>query len=119
MPTEEKTKQGAMDTSSALFGVAAIQALIGFMGWLGMDWKKFSWMQWTLMLSAFIFAGLGILAKKFPLLAIGLGGGLFLAYLLSQAAVSFALLTSLLVYKLPVCGLLMIGLVHALKNRRK
>ncbi|MCB1279137.1 hypothetical protein [Prosthecobacter sp.] len=106
----------SFDTTSALFGVAIIQALIGFVGYLSFDWRRFTWFQWAIMLSAFLYIALGIAAKKHPRLAVGLGIGFFVAYLLAQALIHPPLVFAGLIHKIPVSVLLLTGLDQALRQ---
>src|SRR5881396_2996682 len=93
-------------TASALFGVAAIQGMVGVFGWL----------DWVITFSAAIYIALGIAARWVRLPAALIGVGLYAAFLAFQALRSVGLLMSGFIFKIPVVVLLLIAVVFALRR---
>lgn len=101
-------------TASALFGVAAIQILVGGLGWY-LYREKFTSLDWIVAFSGGIYIALGIAARWFRLPAAVVGAVLCAAYLIFQASHSIELLMGGLVIKIPVVILLIVATVSALR----
>ena len=104
-------------TATALFGVAAIQAYVGFLGWwLFRD--KFDWFQWVITFSAGPYIALGIAARSFPLFAALVGAALYAAFLaIETSSYGFGVLMSGLAVRIPVVVLLGAAVLTALVRR--
>jgi len=101
-------------TASALFGVAAIQILVGALGWF-LYGESFSWIDWVIAFSGGIYIALGIAARWVRLPAAVVGAVLCATYLIFQATRSIDLLMSGLIIKIPVVILLIVATVSALR----
>jgi hypothetical protein len=102
-------------TASALFGVAAIQIILGLLGWF-MYSAEFGWLDWVITFSGAIYIALGIAARwaRFP--ATIIGAVLYAGFLTLQASRSVDLLMSGLIFKIPIVILLVVAVVFALKR---
>jgi hypothetical protein len=103
--------------SSALFGVAAIQAVVGFLGW-SIHSVDFAPIDWGITFSFVLFAVLALLARWARVLAAIIATALYGGFLLLQASVSIQLLTSGLIFKVPNVVLLLVALAFALKPKK-
>jgi hypothetical protein len=104
-------------TATALFGVAAIQAYVGFLAWwLFRD--RFDWFQWVITFSAFPYIALGIAAHSFSLSAALVGAALYAAFLVVEASLyGFGMPTNGLRFTIPAVVLLVVAIVTALVRR--
>ena len=101
--------------SAALFGVAAIQGVVGLFGW----WIRgpfFEPIDWVITFSFALFVGLALLARRAKVAAAVTGIALYVLFLVFQAFVSAELLKAGLVFKVPICVLLVGALVFAFKQ---
>jgi len=101
--------------SSALYGVAAIQALVGVIGW-AIYAPRFTIADWVLTLSFLIFLVLAILARSLPRMSAVIAGTLYASFLLLQACTSVELLFRGMIFKVPIVLLLIIALTFAFKK---
>lgn len=102
-------------TALALFGVAALQGLLGFVGW-SMNGHSFGWLDWVFAFSGGIYIGLGIVARWRRLAAALIGAGFYGGFLALQLLHSVASLKSGLIFKTPVVMLLLTAAVFALRR---
>jgi len=102
-------------TISALLGVAAIQIVVGVLGW-SVYGDRFGWLDWVITYSGAIYIGLSILARQYRLIAAVIGATLYGAFLVFQATRSIELLMSGPIFKVPVVILLLVALVSALRR---
>jgi hypothetical protein len=102
-------------TASALLGVAAIQIVVGFLGW-SVYRDSFGWLDWIIMFSGAIYIALSVAARWIRLSAALIGATLYAAFLVLQAWRSTDLLMSGLIFKVPVVLLLLVAVVSALKR---
>jgi hypothetical protein len=105
-------------TVSALFGVAAIQILVGTLGWF-MYSPQFGWLDWIVTLSGVLYLGLAVAARWVRLVAALIAIGLFGAYLGYQASVNAELLWRGLIIKAPIAVLLLVALFFAIRHRAR
>jgi hypothetical protein len=102
-------KQESIPTS-ALYGVAIIQALICLVGWFMFGSHGLSWLLWVILMgSVGIYIGLGIFARKAPFTAACIGTVLFASYL-SYQWLQGVPWSAAPIYRLPVACLLLIAL---------
>lgn len=109
-----RTKRNHVPT--ALMGVAAIQAVVGGIGW-AVYGPQFGPLDWAITLSFLVYAALSLWSRWQPIAASCTGSliyGLFLAY---QATLGTALLFTGLVFKGPIVLLLIASVVMATKSR--
>ncbi len=102
-------------TASALFGVAAIQGMVGVLGWY-LHSGSFGWLDWVITFSSAIYIALGIAARWVRLPVALIGVGLYAAFLAFQALRSVGLLMSGFIFKIPVVVLLLVAVVFALRR---
>lgn len=102
-------------TASALFGVAAIQILIGAIGYFLYS-GEMGLLDRIISFSGLIFIALGIAARWIRLPAALIGAALYAAFLLFQASRSMDLLMSGLIFKIPIVVLLVVAVVFALRR---
>jgi hypothetical protein len=102
-------------TASALFGVAAIQILVGAIGW-GIHAGQLGFIDRIITFSGVIYIVLGIAARWARLPAALIGAVLYAAYLALQASRSIDLLMKGLIFKAPVVILLVLAVVFALRS---
>jgi hypothetical protein len=102
-------------TASALFGVAAIQILVGAIGWFIFS-AQLGWIDLIVSFSGPIYIALGIAAQHRRLPAALFGATLYAAFLGTQASQSTELLMTGLIFKVPVLVLLALALVFAVKR---
>lgn len=102
-------------TASALLGVAAIQILVGFLGW-SVYRDSFGWLDWIVMFSGAIYIALAVVARWLRLAVALIGAAFYAAFLAFQAFRSIDWLMSGLIFKIPVVVLLLVAVVSALKR---
>ena len=102
-------------TVSALLGVAAIQILVGFLGW-SVYRDSFGWFDWIIMFSGAIYIALSVAARWIRLSAALIGAALYAAFLALQAFRGIDWLMSGLIFKVPVVLLLLVAVVSALQR---
>jgi hypothetical protein len=105
-------------TASALFGVAAIQLLVGLLGWF-MYSAQFGWLDWIVCLSGVFYIGLAVAARWFRLAAALIATVVFGIYLGYQASVNVELLWRGWIIKAPIGILLLMALLSAFRYRAK
>jgi hypothetical protein len=104
--------------SSALLGVAVIQAIVGFLAWYIYNPALFSVTGMIISSFAF-FTLLAILARIKPVIAAVTAILLYGCILLLQAIIDVRALMSGLVFKIPILLLLLIALVSALRKKQE
>jgi hypothetical protein len=102
-------------TASALFGVAAIQILIGAIGYFVYS-GEMGLLDRVISFSGVFYIALGIAARWVRLPAALIGAVLYAAFLAFQASRSMDLLMAGLIFKIPVVILLIVAVVFALKR---
>ncbi|HSY09987.1 MAG TPA: hypothetical protein VK840_03645 [Candidatus Dormibacteraeota bacterium] len=102
-------------TASSLFGVAALQILVGAFGWYLYS-ANFSLVDWIIAFGGVIYIVLGIVARWKPLFAALTGTVLYALFLAFQAMRSIELLKSGLIIKIPIVILLIVAVIDALKR---
>jgi hypothetical protein len=102
--------------SSALLGVAAIQGIVGLMGWWMYSWQ-FRPIDWLVTFSFAIYGALAIWARWKPTTAALNGMLLYGAFLALQGLTSVKLLFTGLQFKVPIVVLLLVALCAALWQR--
>jgi hypothetical protein len=107
-------------TSSALFGIAIFQGLIGLGGWtLYSVNNHFTLVDWLVTFSGALYLLLGILARFKRLWAALIGSAIYAAYLAYQTSIGLQLLVEgFLLIKLPVIALLLYALFNALRDAK-
>ena len=105
-------------TASLLFGAAAIQCLIGLVGW-SIYSNEFGWLDWVITFAFLIYVVLGLWARWAPVVPAFLGFLLYAVFLLAQACRSVELLKTGWLFKLPMVLVLTTALVCALTFGRK
>lgn len=100
-------------TASALFGVAAVQILLGSIGYLLYS-SEMGLLDRIISFSGFFYILLGIVARWARLPAAVVGAVLYAAFLAFQASRSMDLLMTGLVFKVPIVVLLVLAVVFAL-----
>jgi hypothetical protein len=104
-------------TVSALFGVAAIYCVWGFLHWQRYH-DYFGWTDWLIVgLSASIYLLLGLHARRSRLIASLIGVGLYVSLVAFQAFQSLDLLLSGLVFKVPMAILLFLAVLFTLRHQ--
>lgn len=103
--------------SSSLFAVAAIQAVVGFLGW-SIHSPEFAPINWVITFSLAIFITLAILARRARLPAAVIATVIYGGFLVMQVSISMELLMTGLVFKTPVVLLLLVALVVAFQRQR-
>ena len=103
-------------TVSALCGAAAVQCLLGFVGW-SMNGRSFGWLDWAFSFSGVICLGLALATRRHRLSAALTGAGLYAGLLALQLLHGVAALKSGLVFKIPVVLFLLVAVVLALRRR--
>ena len=130
--SEIRFRKGANLTASLLFGVAALQLLVGLLGWFvhshdtdmdelrwvvySYDRARFGWLDWAITFSGVIYAVFGIAACWAPLPAALAGVGIYGAFLALQSAQNSHWQSAGLVTKIPVVILLLAGVASASKH---
>ena len=104
-------------TASALFGVAAIQILVGAIGWFTYSGER-SFLDRIIAFCGLIYITLGIAARWVRIPAALIGAILYAAFLALQATRSTELLMNGLIFKIPVGVLLVAAVVFALRSPR-
>lgn len=104
-------------TASALFGVAAIQILVGAIGWFIYN-GEMGFLDRIITFSGVIYITLGIAARWVRIPAALIGAILYAAFLAFQATRSTELLMTGLIFKIPVVVLLVVAVVFALRSPR-
>ena len=104
--------------SAALFGVAALQGVVGLFGWW-IHGPFFEPIDWVITFSFGLFVGLALLARRAKVAAAVIGMGLYVVFLVFQGFVSAELLMTGLVFKVPICLLLVGAVVLAFKQTRE
>lgn len=102
-------------TSLALFGVVAIQGILGMVGW-SMNGRGFGWLDWVFSCSGVVYLGLAVAARWRRLPAALMGAGLYAVLLALQLLHSVAALKSGLIFKIPIVILLLVAVVFALRR---
>jgi hypothetical protein len=102
-------------TASALFGVAAIQIIIGALG-LFLYSAEMGLIDKVIALSGIIYILLGFAARRGRVAAALIGAGIYAGFLALQAFRSMDLLMTGLIFKIPVVILLVVAVVFALKR---
>jgi hypothetical protein len=102
-------------TASALFGVAALQILVGAIGWFIYS-AQLGWIDLIVSFSGPIYIALGIAAQRRRLSAALIGAALYAAFLGIQASHTLELLMTGLIFKIPVVILLALATVFAFKR---
>jgi len=102
-------------TASALFGVAAIQILVGALGYFLYS-GEMGLLDRIISFSGVFYIALGIAARWVRLPAAVIGAVLYAAFLAFQASRSMDLLMAGLIFKIPVVILLIVAVVFALRR---
>jgi len=102
-------------TASALFGVAAVQILVGAIGYFLYS-GEMGLLDRVISFSGVFYIALGIAARWVRLPAALIGALLYAAFLAFQASHSMDLLMTGLIFKIPVVILLIVAMVFALKR---
>ena len=102
-------------TASALFGVAAIQILIGAIGY-ALYGRVMGMLDLVISFSGIIYIILGIAAKWARLPAALIGAVLYAVFLLYQAFRGMDLLMSGLIFKIPNVVLLVVAVISGWKR---
>ena len=110
-------KKDKHSVSAALFGVAAIQAVVGCFGW-SIYGSNFSPIDWVITFSFAIFVVLAILARGARIPAAIIATALYGAFLAFQATISVDLLMMGLIFKVPNVILLLVALASAFKSTK-
>jgi hypothetical protein len=105
-------------TSSALFGVGAVQLIVGILGIITFS-SRFGVIDWIISLSFALYFVLSHIAKRMPFHAAIVGACIYAAYLVFQALVNFRLLFEGLIIKVPVILMLIVAVVSALRLKRR
>jgi hypothetical protein len=105
-------------TASALFGVAAIQILVGLLGWF-MYSPHFGWLDWIVTISGAIYIALAIAARWTRLSAAIVAAALYAVYLGYQASQNIDLLWGGWIIKVPIVILLLAALIFAIRDSAK
>ena len=105
-------------TASALFGVAAIQILVGLLGWF-MYSPQFGWLDWIVTISGAIYLGLAFAARWTRLFAAIVGAAFYGVYLGYQASQNVDLLWRGWIIKGPIVILLLAALFFAIRGSAK
>jgi hypothetical protein len=95
-------------TATALLGVAAIQIVVGFLGW-SVYRDSFGWLDWIIMFSGAIYIALSVAARWLRLPAALIGATFYAAFLAFQAFRGIDWLMSGLIFKVPVVILLLVS----------
>lgn len=119
-------------TASLLFAVAALQILVGVIGWFvhrldadveelrwilySYDRVQFGWLDWAITFSGVIFAALGIVARWARLPAALFGAGLYGAFLALHASEIARWPMTGLFIKIPVAILLLAAVASAFRH---
>jgi hypothetical protein len=103
-------------TASALFGVAAIQVIVGAIGWF-LYGGELGLLDWIITFSGGIYIALGIAARWLRLPAAIIGAVLYLAFLGLQASQGMELLMAGLIFKVPVVVLLLVAVGSAFRRQ--
>ena len=111
-------KKDKNPVSSALFGVAGIQAVVGLLAW-SIHSPGFAPIDWAITFSFAIFAALAILARRTRVPAAIIAALLYGAFLALRATISLQLLTAGLIFKIPNIVLLVVALAFAFKSNKK
>jgi hypothetical protein len=102
-------------TVSALLGVAAIQILLGAIGYF-VHSGEMGLLDRVISFSGVFYIALGIAARWVRLPAALIGAVLYAAFLALQASRSMDLLMAGLIFKIPVVILLIVAVVFALRR---
>ena len=102
-------------TASALFGVAAIQIVIGAIGYFVYS-GEMGLLDRIISFSGVFYIALGIAARWVRLPAALIGAVLYAAFLAFQASRSMDLLMTGLIFKIPVVILLIVAVVFVLRR---
>lgn len=102
-------------TASALFGVAALQILVGGLGYFLYS-GEMGLLDRIISFSGVFYIALGVAARWIRLPAALIGAVLYGAFLLFQASRSMDLLMAGLIFKIPVVILLVVAVVFALRR---
>ena len=103
-------------TSSALFGVAAIQTVIGSLAYFVYS-ADLGLLDRIIAFGGAFYIALGIAARWSRLPSAAIGAILYAAYLVFQASHSMALLMTGLIFKIPILILLLLAVLFALPQR--
>ena len=103
-------------TTSALFGVAAIQATVGLIGWFIYS-PEFQPIDWIATFSFAVYFAFGVWARWRPKPATLSAALSYAAFLGVQARISLDLLFTGWIFKLPICVLLIVAFVSARQTR--
>ena len=115
MGVESGIRKDKNPTASSLFGVAALQILVGAFGWYLYS-ANFSLLDWIICFSGIIYVVLGIIAYRKPLPAALTGAILYALFLIYQATLSIGFLMSGLIIKIPTAVLLVVAVISARKR---
>lgn len=110
-------KRDKHPVSTLLFGVAAIQAIVGFLGW-SIYSPSFAPIDWGITFSFAIFAAFAILARWACVTAALIASVLYVSFLAWQASTSTQILKTGLIFKIPILVLLVVALVFAFSPRK-
>ena len=102
-------------TASALFGVAALQILVGGLGYFLYS-GEMGLLDRIISFSGVFYIALGIAARWVRLPAAVVGAVLYAAFLAFQVSRSMDLLMTGLIFKIPVVILLVVAVVFALRR---
>ncbi len=100
----------------ALAGVAAIQAIVGGLGWATYG-PLFGPLDWAITLSFLVYVGLSVWSRWQPIAASCTGSLIYAVFLGYQATLSIALVFTGLLFKGPIVLLLTAAVTMAIKNR--
>ncbi len=95
-----------------LVGAAAIQGLVGFLGWF-IHSPQFSALDWVITFGGGIFLALAFVGKSKPHAASLAAMLLYSAFLIMQLSISTELLMTGWIFKLPIILLLIVGVWSA------
>ena len=104
--------------SSALMGVALIQAVVCFLGWMTYG-PTFTPIDWLVTFSFILFGGLALWARKARVPAALCAAGLYGVFLLWQATCSMELLKAGMIFKVPIVILILVAVALAFTSKKQ
>ena len=132
--TELRLRRDINPTATLLFGVAALQILVGLLGCLEYGWQlddeylrdviytydrvRFDWFDWIITFNGAIYIALAVLARREGFTAALVGTGIYAVLILFQALQDRRLLMETVVIKITTAILLLLAIVFALARSR-
>ena len=105
-------------TASALFGVALIQGMLGFVGW-SMNGRSFGGLDWVFSFSGVFYFGLALAVRWIRFPAALIGAGLYAGFLALQLLHGVAAFKSGLIFKVPIVALLFVAVLCGCRWERQ